>query len=120
MEKSIETASKHQFIAFTIIDTLVPNSDVLSYSFCLPHHISLHQERMIENLIEHLGILEYAIRQSMTVREDQDEPADPQHLAKAGQYGIAVDTDMTKGDLLNAVQTMHRACQKQAITSGKT
>jgi hypothetical protein len=73
----------------------------------------------MENLIERLGVLEYAIRQSMTVREDQDEPADAQHLEEARQYGIGIATDMTKGDLLNAVQTMHRARQKQAVTGGK-
>lgn len=74
----------------------------------------------MENLIERLGVLEYAIRQSMTVREDQDEPANPQHLSEAAQYGITVNEAMTKGDLLNVVQTMHRARQKQAITGGKT
>lgn len=55
----------------------------------------------------------------MTVREDQDEPANPQHLSEAAQYGITVSEAMTKGDLLNVVQTMHRARQKQAITDGK-
>lgn len=68
----------------------------------------------MEDLIERLGILEYAIRQSMTVREDQDEPAEPRHLAEAAQYGVAVDDAMTKGDLLNVVQTLHRASQKNA------
>jgi len=55
----------------------------------------------------------------MTVREDQDEPANPQHLSEAARYGITVSEAMTKGDLLNVVQTMHRARQKQAITGGK-
>lgn len=73
----------------------------------------------MDNLIERLGVLEYAIRQSMTVREDQDEPANPQHLSEAARYGITVSEAMTKGDLLNVVQTMHRARQKQAITGGK-
>lgn len=68
----------------------------------------------MEDLIARLGILEYAIRQSMTVREDQDEPAEPRHLAEAAQYGVAVDDAMTKGDLLNVVQTLHRASQKNA------
>lgn len=70
----------------------------------------------MEDLIERLGILEYAIRQSMTVREDQDEAAEPQHIEEAAQCGITVDDAMTKGDLLNAVQTLHRASQKNAHT----
>ncbi len=73
----------------------------------------------MKDLIERLSALEYAIRQSMTVREDQDEPAIPQHLTEAAQYGITVSEAMTKGDLLNVVQTMHRARQKQALTDGK-
>ncbi|MNR82233.1 hypothetical protein D3C72_129880 [compost metagenome] len=68
------------------------------------------------DLIENLSKLEYAIRQSMTVREDQDEPTDAQHRQEALRYGIVVDEAMTKGDLLNAVQTLHRASQKQAAS----
>lgn len=64
------------------------------------------------DLIEHLSKLEYAIRQSMTVREDQDEPANPGHKDEAECYGITVDSEVTKGDLLNAVQTLVRATQK--------
>lgn len=70
----------------------------------------------MQNPIERLVTLEYAIRQSMTVREDQDEPAEPQHIREAAQCGIAVDDAMSKGDLLNAVQTLHRASQKNATT----
>lgn len=77
------------------------------------------QANPMEDLIERLGVLEYAIRQAMTVREDQDEPAEPQHLAAAAQFGIAVDDAMTKGDLLNAVQTLHRASQKNAGQANK-
>ncbi|MBF8178035.1 MAG: hypothetical protein K2Y13_15270 [Burkholderiaceae bacterium] len=77
------------------------------------------QANPMEDLIERLGVLEYAIRQAMTVREDQDEPAEPQHLAEAAQFGIAVDDAMTKGDLLNAVQTLHRASQKNAGQANK-
>ncbi len=79
----------------------------------------MKQANPMEDLIERLGILEYAIRQSMTVREDQDEPAESQHLAEAAQYGIAIDDAMTKGDLLNAVQTLHRASQKNAGKANK-
>lgn len=61
--------------------------------------------------IEHLQALEYAIRSSITVREDQDEPALPQHLEEGSHYGIHVENGMTKGDLLNAVQTLLRAMQ---------
>jgi len=63
--------------------------------------------------IERLTNLEYAIRQSMTVREDQDENAEQQHKDEAARYGIAVDDAITKGDLLNAVQTLVRATQKK-------
>jgi len=70
----------------------------------------------VQNPIERLVTLEYAIRQSMTVREDQDEPAEPQHIEEAAQCGITVDDAMSKGDLLNAVQTLHRASQKNANT----
>ncbi len=68
------------------------------------------------DLIEKLMILEYAIRQSMTVREDQDEPANPEHKDEAERYGISVEDAMTKGDLLNAVQTLVRASQKKSAT----
>lgn len=66
------------------------------------------------DLIERLSKLEYAIRQSMTVREDQDEPAQPEHKDEAARAGITVDAAVTKGDLLNAVQTLVRAMQKQS------
>lgn len=65
------------------------------------------------DLIESLSKLEYAIRQSMTVREDQDEPANPEHNDEAEHYGIEVDSAVTKGDLLNAVQTLVRSMQKK-------
>ncbi len=64
------------------------------------------------HLIEHLTHLEYAIRQSMTVREDQDEPANAEHITEAETYGIVVDPQLTKGDLLNAVQTLVRTTQR--------
>lgn len=53
--------------------------------------------------------LEYAIRQSMPVCKDQEDPADPQHLAKAALCGVAVTADLSKGDLLSLVQTRIRA-----------
>ena len=61
--------------------------------------------------IEHLQTLEYAIRSTMTVREDQDEPALPQHTEEAAHYGIPTEQGMTKGELLNGVQTLLRATQ---------
>lgn len=67
--------------------------------------------------IEPLSKLEYAIRQSMTVREDQDEPANPEHKDEAKQYGIPVDSGVTKGDLLNAVQTLVRSIQRSTGTN---
>ncbi|MDO8304764.1 hypothetical protein [Herminiimonas sp.] len=66
------------------------------------------------DLIARLSKLEYAIRQSMTVREDQDEPAYPEHKDEAERYGISAEADVTKGDLLNAVQTLVRATQKKS------
>jgi len=49
----------------------------------------------------------------MTVREDQDEAANPHHTHEAERYGISVEVNVTKGDLLNAVQTLVRATQKK-------
>jgi len=66
------------------------------------------------DLIARLTKLEYAIRQSMTVREDQDEPAHPEHKDEAERHGISVEDEMTKGDLLNAVQTLVRATQRKS------
>lgn len=48
----------------------------------------------------------------MTVREDQDEAAELPHMNEAERCGIAIEDAMTKGDLLNAVQTLVRATQK--------
>lgn len=67
----------------------------------------------LADLIEQLSTLEYAIRKSITVREDQDEPADGRHADEARHFGISIDDAMTKGDLLNAVQTLVRATQKK-------
>lgn len=57
--------------------------------------------------------LEYAIRQSMPVREDQEDPADPLHLKEAAACGIDVTptiaATLSKGDLLSLVQTLMRA-----------
>lgn len=65
-------------------------------------------------LIERLKFLEYAIRQSIAVREDQEEDAEPQHKDEAARYGIRSDALSTKGDLLNAVQTSLRSAQAAA------
>jgi hypothetical protein len=65
-------------------------------------------------LIERLKVLEYDIRKSMTVREDQDEDADPQHRDGAECCGISVEGLHTKGELLNAVQTAVRSMQAKA------
>lgn len=68
-------------------------------------------------LIEKLIALEYAIRQSIAVREDQEDDADASHLAMAKSHGIKLTDQMTrsisKGDLLNLVQTELRKLQKQ-------
>jgi hypothetical protein len=65
-------------------------------------------------LIEHLKTLEYEIRKSITVREDQEESVLPQHEEEAKRCGIPVEEFSTKGDLLNAVQTAVRAAQARA------
>lgn len=62
-----------------------------------------------EDLSTRLGKLEYAIRQSMPVREDQEDPADAAHLEIAAACGIAVTPELSKGDLLALVQTRLRA-----------
>ena len=59
--------------------------------------------------IEALRKLEYAIRQSMPVRDDQEDPAEPQHLDEAAACGIAITPILSKGDLLSLVQTRIRA-----------
>lgn len=53
--------------------------------------------------------LEYAIRQSMAVRDDQEDPADPQHLEEAAACGISITPELSKGDLLSLVQTRLRS-----------
>lgn len=60
-------------------------------------------------LPDRLQKLEYAIRQSMPVREDQEDPADPRHISEAAACGIAVKSELSKGDLLSLVQTRMRA-----------
>lgn len=64
--------------------------------------------------IAHLKTLEYAIRSSITVREDQEETALPPHVEEAAHYGIHVESGMTKGELLNGVQTLLRATQTRS------
>lgn len=68
-------------------------------------------------LAEKLIALEYAIRQSIAVREDQEDDADTSHLETAKNYAINVTNNMatsiSKGDLLNAVQTQLRKLQTQ-------
>ena len=70
----------------------------------------MKENKTIANeMIEKLTRLEYAIRSSMTVREDQEDNADPRHLEEAALYDITISAGMTKGDLLGVVQTMVRA-----------
>jgi hypothetical protein len=71
-------------------------------------------ETTIARLIERLKILEYAIRKSLTVREEQEDDADPQHRAEAERCGIPAEDLTTKGELLNAVQTAVRSIQAKA------
>jgi len=62
-------------------------------------------------LIEKLIRLEYAIRQSMSVREDQEENIEPRHAQEAMHLGIQASAEMSKGDVLSLVQTALRAKQ---------
>lgn len=65
---------------------------------------------------DRLQALEYAIRQSMPVREDQEDAAEAQHLHEAAHCGVAVDAGLSKGDLLNRVQTALRAAHTLSET----
>lgn len=73
--------------------------------------------QLAEKFTGKLIALEYAIRQSTAVREDQEDDADTCHLETAKNYGINVTNNMassiSKGDLLNAVQTQLRKLQTQ-------
>lgn len=60
------------------------------------------------DLHQRLRALEYAIRQSMPVREDQEDAPDPAHLAEALSCDIAAPSDVSKGELLSLVQTRIR------------
>lgn len=60
-------------------------------------------------MLEDLKRLEYAIRQSIPVREDQEDPADTQQLQEARRCGIDIRGELSKGDLLSLVQTRLRS-----------
>jgi hypothetical protein len=62
-------------------------------------------------LIAQLKNLEYEIRRSITVREDQEDAAEPQHIDVACSLDIQAEAGASKGDLLSAVQTRLRAAQ---------
>lgn len=59
--------------------------------------------------MDELQALEYAIRVSMPVRDDQEDPAHAQHLEEAARLGITVTSNVSKGDLLALVQTKIRS-----------
>ena len=59
--------------------------------------------------IERLQALENAIKLSIGESEDYDGPADPLHLVEASRCGLPVDSRVSKGDLLSAVQLQIRA-----------
>lgn len=80
---------------------------------------NLNQARQ-SDLIERLKILEYAIRKSMAVREDQEEAAELQHMDEAERCGISMADVATKGELLGAVQTLTRATQAKAAAESST
>jgi hypothetical protein len=66
-------------------------------------------------LIDALKTLEYAIRRSITLREDLEDDADAAHRDAASRCGIDIGPLQAKGDLLSAVQKTLRAIQAQAI-----
>jgi len=67
--------------------------------------------RLADYLTDRLTQLEYAIRVSITVREDQEDAATPEQLEEAAACNVHIEQDMSKGDLLSAVQTLKRAAQ---------
>jgi len=76
---------------------------------------------LADYLVGRLTSLEYAIRQSITVREDQEDAAAPEQLEEAASCGVHVERDMSKGDLLSAVQTLARATRvRQATAPGQS
>jgi hypothetical protein len=66
-------------------------------------------------LAAQLQLLEYAVRRSITVREDQEDAASAEHIAVARGLGISVDAEASKGDLLAAVQTLLRVTQAKPL-----
>jgi hypothetical protein len=86
-------------------------SAVCSHSFFPAMGTSENTRDATPQRIEQLKHLEYEIRRSITVREDQEDTADPQQIDAAHQLGIAADTQSSKGDLLSLVQTHLRAAQ---------
>ncbi|HEX2604349.1 MAG TPA: hypothetical protein VHL60_06735 [Oxalicibacterium sp.] len=66
------------------------------------------------HLVEQLQHLEYEIRRSITVREDQEDAADRQQIDAARELGIAAEPESSKGDLLSLVQTQLRAAQAKS------
>jgi hypothetical protein len=73
------------------------------------HEFSFQSMSAISDPIAQLKNLEYEIRRSITVREDQEDAAEVQHIDAARALRIPLEADITKGDLLNAVQTQLRA-----------
>lgn len=69
----------------------------------------------IAQRIDQLSFLEYEIRRSITVREDQEEDALEWQLKEAERCGITLAPMATKGDLLSAVQTAVRAARSNIM-----
>ena len=69
----------------------------------------------IAQRIDQLSFLEYEIRRSITVREDQEEDALEWQLKEAERCGIILAPMATKGDLLSAVQTAVRAARSNIM-----
>jgi hypothetical protein len=84
------------------------------------HYSGSSPEKLIEtmsaisDLIAQLQNLEYEIRRSIPVREDQEDAAEPQHIDAARALDIPLQGDITKGDLLGAVQTQLRAARAKS------
>lgn len=86
-------------------------SGASSESLPLAMSITENQSSRAPALVAQLQDLEYAIRRSIAVREDQEDAADCQHIEAACRLGIQAEADMSKGDVLAAVQTRLRAAQ---------
>jgi hypothetical protein len=85
------------------------------HSFIFAMGIPNNDKSGSHHLVEELQHLEYEIRRSITVREDQEDAADRLQIDAARKLGIAAEPESSKGDLLSLVQTQLRAAQAKSL-----